>query len=46
MIMLHTLKNPLLETALQIRRASKIIDDEKAIANLETTRNLFTGNFK
>lgn len=33
-------KPPVIETALQIRELSKIIDDEKAILNLETTGSL------
>ncbi|QTL35966.1 AAA family ATPase [Pseudoalteromonas viridis] len=33
-------KEPIIETALQIRELAKIIDDEKALTNLETTRNL------
>ncbi|HCE3245391.1 TPA: AAA family ATPase [Vibrio parahaemolyticus] len=34
------IQEPIIETALQIRELAKIIDDEKAISNLETTRNL------
>lgn len=33
-------KEAIIETALQIRELAKIIDDEKALANLEATRNL------
>lgn len=34
------IQEPIIETALQIRELAKIIDDEKALSNLETTRNL------
>ncbi|EKO5149297.1 AAA family ATPase [Vibrio fluvialis] len=34
------IKEPIIETALQIRELAKIIDDEKALSNLETTGNL------